>query len=148
MLQSGEFDVIKEELNALFKDINLYYFSSETEDEELHNLAATLLAANKKVVITKVFNSSYDIEKIDYEAIDSWVNFYRDSCSSMQLRENYNKQFNSEENDKLCIDILERYCKNRKNYISYRPYCTTINKFIGLVNDTVMWGQEFIFMNK
>lgn len=148
VLQSGELGVIKEEFDSLFKDINVYYFSSEEENEELHDLAATLLAAKKRVVITKVFNSSADVESVDYGSIDSWVNYYKGVCTAMWLRENYNERFTDEQNVDLALTIRRKYAEDSKPLVRYRPHKDAIDRFIGLMNDTVMWGHDFIFLNK
>lgn len=152
VMQSGELQTIDKYYNSLLSDIDCYYFSSETENPELRTLVKKLKDNGKFVAVSKVLNNSKNTEEIDFDTLKSWINFYKDSCSKLLIHENYNYCFTVEENNELlktfqqirseCWDPDQQAVPCR---IVYRPHRFTIDKFVGLMNNKVMWGQEFIF---
>ena len=155
VMQSGELDTIDKYCDSLLADVVAYYFSSEVKSTKLRTLVKKLREKGKFVVVSKVLNTSNNIADIDFDTFDSWVSFYKNSCSKLLIHENYNHCFTPEENDALLetfeqlnIKLCEKATKEKPCRVEYRPHRYTINKFIGLMNDTVMWGQKFIFINK
>ena len=148
VMQSGELDVIEREYDDSLSYVSAYYFSSEAEDEQLLELSRKLREKGKRVVISKILNATDDIESIDFDALDSWVRFYEPGCPNLLIRENYNHCFSEEENEEIRDIINERYGEDAGCFVKYSPHRKKIGKHIGLINDTVIWGHDFIFLNK
>jgi len=144
IMQSYELDTIDKYCETLFGDIERYYFSSEGEDERLLRLIKKLTALGKKVSITRVLNRTSDIQDLKLEELDPWVAYYSMEGVTLHIRENYNHCYTDDENEAIRRAIMERYIDNPSYRVHYRPHKNTLGRFIGLMNDEVLYGEDFI----
>ena len=144
VIQSFELDIIRKYYNTpLFKNVIAYYFSCENFNADLRQLAVELVQAGKKVVISKVLNNSKKVDDLNFKILDDWVNYYDLPGVEKLIHENYNFCFSKSENDELYKNIAERYAGKS---VRYKAHYRTIDQFVGLMNNEVWLGQDFIFL--
>jgi len=144
IMQSYELDTIDRYCETLFKNIETYYFSVEGEDERLLRLIKKLTSLGKKVSITRVLNSTSDMADLNLEKLDPWVAYYSMEGVTLHVRENYNHCYTDDENEAIRYAIVERYIDNPAYNVHYRPHKNVLGRFIGLMNDEVLYGEDFI----
>ncbi len=82
-----EWETVKKYWKTDLSSIKTYIFSYETLNSDLRDLCLELIAAGKTVQLTKIFNLSFDVDKINWDDIKNFIAFYKNI--PVYFRENF-----------------------------------------------------------
>lgn len=142
VMQSYELDTIDKYWNTIFKDIKDYYFSVEGFDEKLIKLADKLLANNRKVHLSKITNFSKNFDDIDFFALDKWIDYYKDHCSALHLKENYTCIMSRDDDAKIDDYFRSKY-RDSGYVVMYHQHRKACHLHLALINNEIWAPFEY-----